>query len=286
MLPEVLDFVQLDQLYPNSYLKFSHHPIIWDIDAALIRRVQVQPGQKIALLGAGYGADLEHLGRQGKLKEGVQVFAVDLDPRALDYIRNRFGSNSYSLETLLENIEETSLPDESIDKEICANACHNTALRRFLAESSRTLVHGGELSGSTAYMKGHAYPTKKDHLVWGKIIRLATDGLLEMPEYSGIQIPTSEDLVKYSTNEFLKAVMDEEFGFEVIELSRHMANMNQKCVEAICYYDGFAAGAIPTDEIPLNVRAGALVNAVQPVFKELDIDHVDREWMFFQLRKK
>ena len=80
--------------------------------------------------------------------------------------------------------------------------------------------------------------------------------------------------------------LDEEFGFEVIELSPHMAHMNQKCVEAICYYDGFAAGAIPTDEIPLNVRAGALVNAVQPVFKELDIDHVDREWMFFQLRKR
>lgn len=284
---ETLDFDQLDKLYPNSYLRFSHQPAIWEVDAALIKMGQLLPGQRVALLGVGYGADIEHLEDQGKL-DNTTVYAVDLDPKALSYVKDRFGGQTrFNLQALEENMEATSVEDGSVDEAEAANSGHNAAAwRNVFREAGRIVRLGGDFLVSSAYMKGHAYPTRKDHLVWGKITRGGTENALAIPEYRGIQIPPSEELVKLSTNEFLTEAMIEEFGFEVVEVKPYMVRMDRDCMKAICYYEWFADGAIPAPEIPIDIRANALVQAVDPVYDELGITAVDREWMLFKFRKR
>ncbi|MGA2673845.1 MAG: class I SAM-dependent methyltransferase [Terracidiphilus sp.] len=112
-----------------------------------ILRGNIAADMRVLDAGCGYGRNLVHL-----LREGCEVFALDLDADAIEHVRQL----SASLETGLpaENfqvgsIERMPFPDGFADVVICASVLHfardDRHFRTMLAELWRVLRPGGML---------------------------------------------------------------------------------------------------------------------------------------------
>jgi len=112
-----------------------------------ILRGNIGPGMRVLEAGCGYGRNLVHL-----LREGYEVFAIDLDTDGVDHV----GRLSASLNTglpaenfLVGSIEQMPFPDEFADVVICSAVLHfsrdDEQFHAMLAELWRVLRPGGML---------------------------------------------------------------------------------------------------------------------------------------------
>ncbi len=112
-----------------------------------ILRGNLAPGMRILEAGCGYGRNLVHL-----LREGCEIFAVDLNADAVDHVRQL----SASLHTGLppENfqvapVEKLSFPSAFVDAVICSAVLHfardEDHFQAMLSELWRVLKSGGLL---------------------------------------------------------------------------------------------------------------------------------------------
>ena len=112
-----------------------------------ILRGNLGAGMRILEAGCGYGRNLVHL-----LREGCEVFAIDLNAEAIDHVRKL----SASLRTGLpaENfqvapVEQMPFPDACMDAVICSAVLHfareEDQFRAMLTELWRVLRPGGLL---------------------------------------------------------------------------------------------------------------------------------------------
>lgn len=112
-----------------------------------ILRGNIAPGMSVLDAGCGYGRNLVHL-----LREGCQVFALDLDSEAVEHVRKLSASLGTGLPA--ENfqvgaIERMPFPDDFADV-VLSNAVLHFArdgrhFRAMLAEMWRVLKPGGML---------------------------------------------------------------------------------------------------------------------------------------------
>jgi len=112
-----------------------------------ILRGNIAPGMRILDAGCGYGRNLVHL-----LREGCEVFAVDLDRDGVEHVRRLSASLGTGLP--VENfqvapIEQIPFPDAFADVVICNSVLHfardEEHFRAMLAELWRVLKPGGML---------------------------------------------------------------------------------------------------------------------------------------------
>ncbi len=112
-----------------------------------ILRGNLTPGMRIVDAGCGYGRNLVHL-----LREGCEIYAVDLNSEGVDHVRNL----SSSLETGLPAgnfqvapVERMPFPDQIADAVICSAVLHfardEDHFRAMLSELWRVLRPGGLL---------------------------------------------------------------------------------------------------------------------------------------------
>lgn len=112
-----------------------------------ILRGNLTPATRIVDAGCGYGRNLVHL-----LREGCEVFAVDLNAEGIEHVRQL----SASLETGLPSanfqvapVERMPFPDEFADAVICSAVLHfardEEQFRAMLSELWRVLRPGGLL---------------------------------------------------------------------------------------------------------------------------------------------
>jgi SAM-dependent methyltransferase len=131
-----------------------------------ILRGNLGPGMRILEAGCGYGRNLVHL-----LREGCEVFAVDLNAEAVEHVRKL----SASLGTCLpaENfqvapVEQMPFPDASADAVICSAVLHfarsEDHFRAMLSELWRVLRPGGLLFGRLASRIGMDFPRAEGDL--------------------------------------------------------------------------------------------------------------------------
>lgn len=139
------------------------------------------------------------------------------------------------------------------------------------------LKPGGILLVNSAYEKNSAYPEGTQR-IWGMLVSLARRSVAELG-YS--DIPRPIDLLKYSEDDYRRIATGA--GFEDVSFEYYTAKMDRESVRAICDYEDFARGALPT--VPVDVSAKALVAAVDPVFERFKIEFIPRNWMFLIARK-
>jgi ubiquinone/menaquinone biosynthesis C-methylase UbiE len=94
----------------------------------ILKALELQPGQMVADIGAGGGyfslRFAEVVGKNG------QVFAVDTDPKFLEYIRHCAKRKGFeNIETLLAAEDAPNLPDKGIDLIFMRNVCHHLTNR-------------------------------------------------------------------------------------------------------------------------------------------------------------
>lgn len=112
-----------------------------------ILRGNIAPGMRVLDAGCGYGRNLVHL-----LREGCEVFALDMDADAVDHVRQLSASLMTGLPA--ENfqvgpIERMPFADGFADVVICSSVLHfardDEHFRGMLAELWRVLRVGGML---------------------------------------------------------------------------------------------------------------------------------------------
>src|SRR3954470_9100237 len=87
-----------------------------------ILRGNIAPGMRVLEAGCGYGRNLVHL-----LREGYDVFAIDLDPDGVDHLRRLSASLNTGLPAenfQVGSIERMPFPDEFADVVICTAVLH------------------------------------------------------------------------------------------------------------------------------------------------------------------
>ena len=111
---------------------------------AVLQRLAVRPGMRVADIGAGTGYFALPLARA--VLPGGRIFAVDMQPEMLDLLRARLAPE---LPVVLVEGEatRTTLADASVDLVFIANVWHELDDRTAaLAEASRILRPGGRLA--------------------------------------------------------------------------------------------------------------------------------------------
>jgi SAM-dependent methyltransferase len=112
-----------------------------------ILRGNIAPGMRVLEAGCGYGRNLVHL-----LREGCEVFAVDLDPEGIEHVRRLSASLGTGLPVdnfQVAPVERMPFPDQFADAVICAAVLHfardEDHFRAMLSEIWRVLRPGGLL---------------------------------------------------------------------------------------------------------------------------------------------
>ena len=131
-----------------------------------ILRGNLGPGMRILEAGCGYGRNLVHL-----LREGCVVFAVDLNPDAVEQVRKLSASLGTGLPA--ENfqvapVEQMPFPDASMDAVICSAVLHfardGRQFRAMLSELWRVLRPSGLLFCRLASRIGMDFPRAEGDL--------------------------------------------------------------------------------------------------------------------------
>jgi len=112
-----------------------------------ILRGNIAPGMRVLEAGCGYGRNLVHM-----LREGYEVFAMDLDANGVDHVRRLSASLNTGLPAenfQVGSIERMPFPDEFADVVICSAVLHfsrdDEQFHAMLTELWRVLRPGGML---------------------------------------------------------------------------------------------------------------------------------------------
>ena len=112
-----------------------------------ILRGNIAPGMRVLDAGCGYGRNLVHL-----LREGCEVFALDLDADGVDHVRHLSASLGTGLPAAnfqVGPIEQMPFADNFADVVICSAVLHfardDEHFRAMVAELWRVLKPGGML---------------------------------------------------------------------------------------------------------------------------------------------
>jgi ubiquinone/menaquinone biosynthesis C-methylase UbiE len=96
----------------------------WQQPERVIASLGVQPGDRVADLGAGSGYFTIHLARA--VGPGGRVYAVDVDEEMNDYLRQRVKlAGLENVEVILGEFEDPLLPDGEIDLLFTSNTYHH-----------------------------------------------------------------------------------------------------------------------------------------------------------------
>jgi ubiquinone/menaquinone biosynthesis C-methylase UbiE len=139
----------------------------WQQPEAVIKSLSIQPGHRVADLGAGGGYFTFRLadavGPTGK------VYAVDVDKGSLDYIARRAEEQGYAnVETILAKYDDPLLPAGGVDLIFTCDTYHHLEDRTdYFASTARYLRPGGriaiiDLNGSSWFAKLFGHWTSKE----------------------------------------------------------------------------------------------------------------------------
>jgi ubiquinone/menaquinone biosynthesis C-methylase UbiE len=117
----------------------------WQRPETVVRVLGIQPGDQVGEIGAGTGYMTYWLA--GAVQERGRVWAVDIEPRMLQYIATRTDMPAYApVELVLGAPDDPKLPEGKLDLVVAVNTWHHIAQRRkYLARIERSLRLGGRV---------------------------------------------------------------------------------------------------------------------------------------------
>ena len=145
----------------------------WQRPGDVVEALEIQPGQRVADLGAGDGYFVPHLARAVG-PEG-RVYAVDVESEITEGLYARYAGSPLPVEVVLGRYEDPELPDGSIDLVLLVNTYHHIEdrpayFRRLRADLSPTgrvaiLEPDEELSGILALFLDAGHTSRSDAVV-------------------------------------------------------------------------------------------------------------------------
>jgi len=130
---------------PARYAKSFDDPAreAWQMPARVIDALQLKSGMKVADIGAGTGYFSTRLARV----PGVSVYAVDIEPKMIDYLKQRAQKEQLSNVTaVLAGAASPNLP-EPVDVILVVDTYHHLPNRQvYFNELKKSLRPGGRIA--------------------------------------------------------------------------------------------------------------------------------------------
>ncbi len=123
----------------------------WQLPDRVIEALAIRPGEKVADIGAGTGYFTVRLARDSAADT---VYAVDIEPSMVDYVRNRATREGLdNVVAVLADGEATNLP-EPVDVVLIVNTFHHIPGRVAYFTALRDLMNPGARLAIVDYKKG------------------------------------------------------------------------------------------------------------------------------------
>ena len=130
---------------PERYAKSFDDPARdkWQMPSRVIETLALKPGMKIADIGAGTGYFSMRLAKT----PGVSIYAVDVEPRMIDYLKKRAASeNATNVTAVLAGAASPNLP-EPVDLILVVDTYHHLPNRpTYFRELRKSLKPGGRIA--------------------------------------------------------------------------------------------------------------------------------------------
>jgi ubiquinone/menaquinone biosynthesis C-methylase UbiE len=131
----------------------SHYGISWlerperekeERVTLLLKNMDLKPGMVVADIGAGSGY---HAVRMAKMVGDGKIYAVDVEPKMIDYLNKRIKEEGYkNIKTILGKEQSVELPAASIDIMLMVDVYHELSFPYEIARSMlEALKPGGKL---------------------------------------------------------------------------------------------------------------------------------------------
>ncbi len=95
----------------------------WQRPDDVIEALELEPGDRVADLGAGEGYFVAHLAPA--VGDDGRVYAVDVDEEALTELTSRFAAVPTNVEVIRGEFEDPGLPDGTVDLVLIVNTYHH-----------------------------------------------------------------------------------------------------------------------------------------------------------------
>ena len=113
--------------------------------AEIVEALELTAGARVADVGSGTGLFVEQI--SAAVKETGRLFAVDISPKFVEYIKNRVKKRGLkNVEVILSRKDSTALPEASVHVVfLCDTYHHFEFAEKMLASIRRALRKGGQL---------------------------------------------------------------------------------------------------------------------------------------------
>ena len=130
---------------PARYAKSFDDPArdTWQMPSRVIDALALKAGMKVADIGAGTGYFSMRLAKT----PGVSVFAVDIEPKMIEYLKNRAGSeHATNVTAVLASANSPNLP-EPVDVILVVDTYHHLPNRpAYFRDLRKSLRPGGRIA--------------------------------------------------------------------------------------------------------------------------------------------
>jgi ubiquinone/menaquinone biosynthesis C-methylase UbiE len=107
--------------------------------AAILKAINIQPGYRIADVGSGTGLYVAPFSRA--VGETGMVFAIDISPKLIEFVRQRAARESLTNVTVTQSTEQSiTLPADSVDRVFICDTYHHFEYHTAMLESIRTAM--------------------------------------------------------------------------------------------------------------------------------------------------
>jgi FkbM family methyltransferase len=149
----------------------SHYGISWlerperekeERVSMLLKNMDLKPGMEVADIGAGSGF---HAVRMAKMVGDSKIYAVDVEPKMIDYLNKRIKEEGYkNIITILGKEKSVELPASSIDIMLMVDVYHELSFPYEIARSMLdALKPGGKLFLIEYRAEDSSVPIKQVH---------------------------------------------------------------------------------------------------------------------------
>ena len=260
-----------------TYAKFSSNAFYGALNGHLVDMANVQSGQRIVDLACGTGSVTELIVERLRGARESVIIAMDHSATALrQAMENLRDVRDAAIQYVNSHVEHFSdnLKEASADTIFFCNAIHYVSDKdALLMDISRSLKPGGKFAFNTSFFEGGQPP---ESLPFYRKWMLKSSRILRR-EY-GLS-PSKSDKVEsrkhLTVGEYRELIQRN--GLVVVREEIDPVEVPIEGWLDISSFEDFIEGVMPG--VPLDKASAALQEGVVQTYRELEIDHVRRNWL-------
>lgn len=259
-----------------SFATFASTPFYQAVNTSLVDLSSLQPGQKVVDLACGTGGVTRIILERLKGARESLIIGVDFSATALKQARADFENVKASMVEFIHGRGEqlSQLVRDSMDAVVFCNAIHMVTDKAKLAgEVFHTLGSGGIFAFNTSFFEGsHPPESEQFYRRWMmKSLRILRSEYGLSPNKAE-KVEARRHLSPEQYTQLLEGA-----GFQVKEQRINTVEVPLEGWINISEFEDWIRGVMPG--VPLKEASESLKKGAREVFKDMNVNHIPRNWL-------